>query len=327
MSGPYTAPADREEKTHWDQARRSAFVQDVLTSLTQRPADLLPFEEVRDKLQLKNVHELGLQDVPLDHIVGSVGRYHDFTRAFFPRQDSLKDRWQRIDRLVTRGSRIPPIELYKVGEVYFVRDGNHRVSVARKHQFPSIQAYVWEYQTQVPLEPDTDVDELLCQIAHAAFLERTHIDRLCPDLRIRLTQPDGYAALLSEIEAYQVILSQIDEEVMPFDEAVVLWGEMRYSPIAEIIGQRYILQEFPGRTETDLYLWLCHNQEELSARYGDQVLMEEAADDLAQRFGQTRLPARPVRQALRRMTEAAANRTSAAWSGLRRAIGRLGGSR
>ena len=98
-------------------------------------------------------------------------------------------------------------------------------------------------------------------------------------------------------------------------------------PVVEIIRERHILEDFPSRTETDLYLWLCHNQEELSARYGDQVLMEEAADDLAQRFGQTRLPARPVRQALRRMTEAAANRTSAAWSGLRRAIGRLGGSR
>lgn len=326
MSSLYTSPKDRGPKTRWDQARRGAFVQDILTAFTRRPANLLPFEEVRDKLQLGNVHELGLQDVPLDHIVGSVGRYQDFNRAFLPRQNSLKDRWQRIDRLVTTGSGIPPIELYKVGGVYFVRDGNHRVSVAHKHHFPSIQAYVWEYQTQVPLEPDTDIDELLCQTAHAAFLERTHIDRLCPDLHIRLTQPDGYAALVDEIETYQEILSEIDEEEMPFDEAVVLWGEMRYSPIVEIIRQRDILQEFPGRTETDLYLWLCHNQEELAARYGDQVFMEEAADDLARRFRQTRLPARPVRQALRRLAEVTVNRASAVWIGLRRAIGRREGS-
>jgi hypothetical protein len=252
-----------------------------------------------------------------------VGRYQDFTRAFFPRRDDLQDRWRRVDRLMTRGGGFPPIELYKVGGVYFVRDGNHRVSVARKHDMPTIQAYVWEYQTQVPLEPDTDIDELLCQTAHAAFLERTHIDRLCPDLHIRLTQPDGYAALLNEIEAYQGILSQIDEEEMPFDEAVVLWGEMRYSPIVDIIRQRDTLQVFPGRTETDLYLWLCHNQEELAARYGDHVLMEEAADDLAQRFSQTRVPTRPVRQALRRMTDVTLNRASAAWRELRRTLGRL----
>jgi hypothetical protein len=325
MSRLYTSLRDQGEKTRWEQARRGAFVQDILTAFTRRPAGLLPFDEVRDKLQLCNMHELGLRDVPLDHIVGSVGRYQDFTRAFFPRRDDLQDRWRRIDRLVTGGSGIPPIELYKVGGVYFVRDGNHRVSVARKHQFPSIQAYVWEYQTHVPLEPDVDIDELLCQIAHDAFVKRTDIDRLCPDPCVRLTQPDGYAALLNEIEAFQGILSQIDEEEMPFDQAVVLWGEMRYSPVVEIIRQRDILQEFPGRTETDLYLWLCHNQEELAARYGGQVFMEDAADDLARRFRQTRLPARPVRQALRRMTEVTVNRGSAAWRRLRRRLGRLGG--
>ena len=90
MSKTYTTSQTRE----WEQARRSAFVQDVLAAFTQRPADLLPFEEVRQKLHLSNVHYLGLQDVALDHIVGSVGRYHDFTRAFFPRQSNLQDRWQ-----------------------------------------------------------------------------------------------------------------------------------------------------------------------------------------------------------------------------------------
>ncbi len=316
MSSFYTPPTDRGEKTHWEQARRSAFVHDIMTAFTRRPANLLPFEEICDKLQLGNVQELGLQDVPLDHIVGSVGRYQDFNRAFLPRQDSLKDRWQRIDRLVVRGSGMPPIELYKVGAVYFVRDGNHRASVARKHHFPSIQAYVWEYQTDIALEPDTDIDALLCQNAHAAFLEHTNIDRLCPDLDIRLTQPDAYADLLNEIQAYQGILSQIDEQEMPFDEALVLWGEMRYTPVIDIIRQRDILQNFPGRTETDLYLWLCRNQEELAARYGDQVLMEEAADDLTIRFNETRLPIRQAKQGIRRMTDATVKRVTAWWKAL-----------
>jgi len=320
MSSLYTSPTDRGPKTRWDQARRGAFVQDVLAAFTQRPVDLLPFEEVRHKLQLSNVHELGLQDISLDHIVGSVGRYQDFTRTFLPRQDSLRDRWQRIDHLVTRGGDMPPIELYKVGEVYFVRDGNHRISVARKHRYLSIQAYVWEYETHIPLEPDTDIDELLCQTAHAAFLERTHIDRLCPDLDIRLTQPDAYADLLNEIQAYQGILSQIDNQEIPFDEAVVLWGEMRYTPIVDIIRQRDILQDFPGRTHTDLYLWLCRNQAELAAHCGDPVLMEEAADDLAKRLGEARLPTRPIRQMVRRVAEATVKRAAVAWRALGRAI-------
>jgi hypothetical protein len=259
---------------------------------------------VRQKLQLRNMRYLGLQDVPLDHIVGSVGRYQDFTRAFFPRWDDLQDRWQRIDRLVTTGADLPPVELYKVGQGYFVRDGNHRVSVARQHNFLAIEAYVWECETHVPLEPDTtDVDDLLCRTAQAAFLERTHIDRLCPNLRIELTQPDGYEDLLYEIEAFQQILSRIDKREVPFDEAVVLWGEMRYIPIVEIIRQRDTLQDFPGRTEADLYLWLCRNQKELEARYERQVLMEETADDLAKRFRGKPSPACLVKKAVRRMAK------------------------
>ena len=319
MSQTYTP-----SETQWKHARRVAFVQDVLAAFTQRPADLLPFEEVRQKLQLSNVHYLGLQDVPLDHIVGSVGRYQDFTRAFFPRWDDLQNRWLRIQRLVTTGADLPPVELYKVGQVYFVRDGNHRVSVARQRNFPTIGAYVWECETHVPLEPDTaNIDDLLCRTAHAAFLERTNIDRLCPDLRVELTQPDAYADLLYEIEGFQQILSRIDEQEVPFNEALALWGEMRYPPIVEIIRQRNILQEFPGRTEADLYLWLCRNQKELSVRYEHQVLMEEAADNLAKRFREKLSPARLVRKAVGRMAKGGGQLGDRLVRASRRALKRL----
>lgn len=308
MSETYTtgmgeAGASAAGTRDWELARRSAFVQQVLGAFTQRPADLLPFEEVRRGLRLHNVRYLGIQNVPLDQIVGSVGRHQDFTRAFFPRRSSLQERWRRIDRLATAGGGLPPVELYKVGQVYFVSDGNHRVSVARRHKVPSIEAYVWEYETRVPLGADTDVDDLLCKAAHAAFLERTNADRLCPDLRLECTQADGYEELLYEIEAFQHNLSQIDEREVGLDEALVLWREMQYEPIVEIIRQRNILQDFPGRTETDLYLWLRRSQEELELRYGHQVLMEEAADELAERFGEKPSPARQVRQAVGRLAE------------------------
>ncbi|MDY6876191.1 MAG: acetylxylan esterase [Chloroflexota bacterium] len=285
----------------WKRARQAAFTQDVLATFTQRSSDLLPFEEVRKRLGLRHVRYLGLQDVPLDQIVGSVGRYRDFTRAFFPRQDDMGNRWRRIDRLVSTGGGLPPIELYKVGQVYFVRDGNHRVSVARQHNAPAIQAYVWEYKTRVPLEPDTDVDDLLSKAAHAAFLERTNVDHLCPDLHIELTQPDGYEDLLYEIEAFQHSISTIDEREVGFEEAVTLWCDMHYTPIVQIVRQRDVLQEFPGRTEADLYLWLRRNQEELEVRYGEHVLMEEAAADLAKRFGEKPTPARQIKKAIERL--------------------------
>ena len=176
MSELYESTSRQE----WEQARRTAFIQDVLGAFTERSVDLLPFEEVRQKLHLLNARYLGLQEVPLDHIVGSVGRSRDFTLTFFPREAGLQDRWQRVNQLMTQRSGAPPIELYKVGQVYFVRDGNHRVSVAKQHDVPTIEAYVWEYETRAPVEPDIDIDDLLCKAAHGAFLERANIDCLRP---------------------------------------------------------------------------------------------------------------------------------------------------
>ena len=274
----------------WNQARRAAFAQDALATLARRPSDLLPFEEVRQKLRLHHKRYLGLQDVPLDQIVGSVGRYRDFTRAFFPRQEGLQDRWRRIERLVTSGGGLPPVELFKVGQVYFVHDGNHRVSVARQSKAPAIEAYVWEYETRVPLDPDTDVRDLWGKAAKAAFLERTNLDRLCPDVHVELTHPDGYEDLLYEIEAYRQALSQIDEREVPFDEAVTSWCEMQYTPVVGLIQQRNTIEEFPNRTAADMYLWLRRNWEELEVRYGERVQMEEAADDLARRFSEKLSP-------------------------------------
>lgn len=305
-------PYHSADSLGWKQARRAAFVQDVMATFTQRTESLMSFDDTSQRLNLGNVQYRDLQEVPLDHIVGSVGRYTDFTRAFLPRKDHLQARWQRIEEMVAAGRPLPPIELYQVGQVYFVRDGNHRVSVARQRGFTTLQARVWEYETSVPLQPDSDIDDLLCRTAHAAFLERTNIQQLQPEVEIRLTEPGGYEELLQEIESYQSILSQIDRQEISFDEAVTLWCTLRYEPIVQISRERHVLDEFPGRTETDLYLWLCRNRQELQGNYGHHVLMQEAADDLAERFGR-QIVFRRARMALVRL----ANRIKT-WAASRR---------
>ena len=309
------------QSREWKQARRAAFVQEALGILRQRPAALLSFDQVHERLQLRNVRYLDLQDVPMDRIVGSVGRYQDFTRAFFPRGDHLRRRWENIEQLVATGRSLPPVELYKVGRVFFVRDGNHRVSVARHRGFSSIEALVWEYDAPVPLQPDSDIDELLCNAAREAFLERARIDSLCPDLHVELTQPDGYDTLLHEIERFQEALSRMERRELSPDEAVTLWCEIRYIPVVDIIRRRAILQDFPGRTEADLYLWMCHNRRELEEGYQQHVMMEEAASDLATRYGRNLLGVRQVRKAAGWVRGAIAERTAGtlrAWQEARR---------
>jgi hypothetical protein len=282
----------------WQQARRKAFVEDALAAFAQRPSHLLDFEQVSQKLRLGTLCDRGLQQVPLRQIVGSVGRYAEFTRAFLPRADSLQERWQRVERMLAAGREMPPIEVYKAGQTYFVRDGNHRVSVAKQRGWVTIRAYVWEFIDCISLRPDMDLDSQVCRATHDAFLERTHLDRLCPGADIRLTEPDGYEELLREIEGYQRILSRIDGREIPWDEATVLWFEMRVVPILESIRGRSVLAEFPGRTEMDLYLWLCRNLGELEARYGRRVSIGEATDDLARRSGGRAQPIRSLRTAL-----------------------------
>ncbi len=316
MRGDYVTAESRE----WRQARRSAFVQDVLATFARRPADLMCFEDVQKKLQLGPLHCLDPQEVPLDQIVGSVGRYVDFNRAFFPRQDRLQERWQQIEDLLAAGRELPPIELYKVGQVYFVRDGNHRVSVARQRGKSTLKACIWEYETDIPLEPDSDVDDLLCRTAHVAFLERTQIEDLCPGAQIRLTQPGGYEDLLLEIQAYQQIFSEIDKREIAGDEAATLWYEIRYVPIVEVIRQCRVLQHFPGRTETDLYLWLCRNLRELQETYGHYVLGQDAAHDLSKRFGRNLFTAWRIRHAIGWSTRVAAIWLSGRWRDASRAL-------
>jgi hypothetical protein len=284
----------------WKRARRKALVQDVLALIQRRPMDLLPFDEVREKLRLRNRRYLGLQDVPLDEIVGSVGRYQDFTRKFLPRQDALEGRWQKVDQIANVGGGMPPIELFKVGDAYFVRDGNHRVSIARAQNAPSIEAFVWEYETGVPLGPETDLDDLLIKAEYVEFLERTGLDQNRLEQPIEFTAAGRYSELEYQIALYRYNLSQIDGEEFSFPQAAALWYDMLYTPIVQIIRDSNALHEFPGRTEADLYVWIFRYQRELSGQYGRQVPMSEAASDFAEKFSEQPLKkaARQIRRAI-----------------------------
>ncbi|GAB4445747.1 MAG: hypothetical protein Fur0044_41990 [Anaerolineae bacterium] len=139
------------------QASRRAAWRDWLSWLTQKSNTLLPFEQVRQQLSFKGQHSRGFQTVPLDKIVGSVNRYLDFDRAFYPRQIRTRDRWLSIDRAYYSEVALPPVELLKIGEMYFVSDGHHRVSVARVWGQEFIDALVTEIDTVAPVETATQV--------------------------------------------------------------------------------------------------------------------------------------------------------------------------
>ena len=281
-------------------ARRRAFVQDMLAELSGRPDNLLSFTEVREQLHLSEpVQDASLEEIPLDKIVGSVGRYRDFNRAFLPRGHIDPERWARIDRL-RRRTDLPPIDVFKIGDVYFVQDGNHRVSVARARRDKTIRAKVVEIPIRVPLGPDTSPDDLILKSGYAKFLESTSLDRACPEQRIELTRAGGYRSLLQHIEVHQFYMGLRSRHYPGLEEAAADWYLSVYLPIVERIRTSGILARFPWRTEADLYLWIAENRARLQMRYGGTAVAQEAVDAFAQEH-QGLAPCRWFRQLLHRL--------------------------
>ena len=264
-------------------ARVKGLMQEVLARLTGKSNELLSYDEVAKKLKLNVRSERGVQEIPVKAIVGSVGRYTDFTRSFLPRNDNDQARWARVKAAIDdpAGTGLPPIDVYKVGEAYFVLDGNHRVSVARQEGFEYIQAHVIEVKTDIPLTPDVQPDDLIIKAEYAEFLEKTGLAALRSGVDLSVTVPGQYDRLLEHIEAHRYFMGIDFQRSISLDEAVCHWYDTYYLPTVEPIRERGLLRWFPGRSETDLYLWVSEHRAALEADLGWSITPEAAATHLA----------------------------------------------
>jgi len=286
----------------FERARSQAKLEGILARLTGQSTELLSYEEVRQTLGALERSSERLEDIPLDAIVGSVGRYRDFTRSFLPKHESSRDRWARVEIAMRSMEGVPPIEVYKVGDAYFVRDGNHRVSVARQLGATHIEAYVTEVETGVPFSPDVQPDDLILKAEYAAFLEATDIDEVRPEANLRVTVPGQYQVLEEHIEVHRHFMGLEEERHIPCKEAVAHWYDEVYMPVVELIQQRGILWDFPERTDTDLYLWLAEHRAALEEELGWEVSPGVAAEDLVERFSQK--PGQVLKRVSRRVLDA-----------------------
>ncbi len=222
-------------------ARRQAVLNEITARIRGKPVDLLPFEEVRKTLKASGEESQGLQTIPLKAIVGSVGRYTDFTRDFLPRRDTTVSRWVRVKTAIRNSGVLRPIQVYKIGEVYFVLDGNHRVSVAREKGAKEIQAYVTEIHSKVNITPETNLDDLILKAENAGFLEKTHLDETCPQFDLSVSLPGQYPILIDQIE----LLRQRIEPNIDFEQAAQTWCQDFYTPVIKIMRERAYYGIFP----------------------------------------------------------------------------------
>lgn len=264
-------------------ARRKATMQSLLSRMSGKSEDLLPFEEVSKMVKLTGQRKTYRDNIPLDAIVGSVGRYRDFNRQFLPLSDADANRWVRV-KVAHEMNGLPPIDVYKIGEAYFVLDGNHRVSIARQLDMENIDAYVTEYSSRVELSPDDDYYNVIMKAEYAELMEQTGLDRLRPEIDFTVTVPGRYHEIYEHIVVHRFYMGREKGQEIPMDEAVTSWVDNVYLPVVRLIRQRGVLRDFPSRTETDLYLWLKKYQAELAERLGWQVEIEQTTADLIQRF-------------------------------------------
>jgi hypothetical protein len=279
-------------------ARRARLLSDVSRRLRREPDDvglILPFEEVVEALGRTGQVDHGLQVVPLDGIVGTVDRAVDFDRGFRPTSARLRSRWERIAAAQRRGEALPPISLFQIGDLYFVRDGHHRVSVAKSLGRDDIDAYVTEVTTRLKLGADLRVSELPMKDHERLFRERVPLD---PErrARIKLSDPWDFGVLAEAVEAWGFRLMQERGHYYERAEVARAWFDEEYVPVSELISHGGLVES--GETETDAYLRVAADRYLLlrTHEWSDEVVDELRKAEQRRSRRRHRLPPRRPRR-------------------------------
>jgi hypothetical protein len=294
MSSGFPGP---DAQNDFSRARRARLLTEIARRLRREPDDvglILPFEEVVDSLGRTGQSDLGLKVVPLDAIVGTVDRNVDFDRGFLPTSPRLRSRWERINAAQRRGETMPPVSLYKVGDLYFVRDGHHRVSVAKAFGRKDIDAYVTEVTTRVPLGFDTRLPDLPIKDHERLFRERVPLP---PEARrrIELTDPWDFGELAEAVEAWGFRAMQERRTFMDRRQVAATWFQEEYEPVTEMLRAGELVRD--DETETEAYMRLAGDRYRVlrTHDWSDAVLDDLRHADLKARR-RKRLPPRRLRR-------------------------------
>jgi len=298
MPDIYAAQAEDD----FSRARVRELLSRISTMLDPDRRKLLSLNDVRSVLKPSGESYKGMQVVQLDRIVGSEGRYRDFAQGFLPRFDHLKTRWMRVDMAHYQDITLPPITLYEIGGAYFVRDGNHRVSVARMQGSFAIDAEVVSLSSEIPLAPDMTIEDLkkaVIGFEKSVFYRETRMLELTGYADLDFTAPGQYDVVMNHILVHKYYLNERQEKEIPLDDAILSWWRTVYEPIRAIIAEERILWRFPDRTVSDLYVYVVKHWDQLKRKYGIPVPLESAAKDFSARYGKD-LPAR-LREVFRKI--------------------------
>jgi hypothetical protein len=284
----------------FSRARRAQLLAELGRRLRREPDDvglIMPFDEVVEALGMVGETQLGLQTIPLDSVVGTVDRTRDFDRGFRPTTPRVRGRWQRIAAAQRRGEAFPPISVYRIGDLHFVRDGHHRVSVAKSLGRTEIDAYVTEVRTRIGTGESLRMADLPLKDHERLFHERVPLE---PELHARVRPSDSwdYGRLAEGVEAWGFRVMQERREYMDREEIARLWFEEDFTPVVETLREAGFIRS--SETDADAYIRVVTARYELlrTHEWSGEVL-DRLQGVERRRRGQRKQVRRPGRKKLR----------------------------
>lgn len=279
----------------FNKARNKALFNDIQNFLNPDKSRLLSFHDVKKILKPKNEVYVGVQTVPIEKIVGSEGRYQDFDNHFFPRASNLRQRWERVDEAHLSDVILPAIQLYEIGGLYFVRDGNHRVSVAKAQGIKFIDAEVISLQSEIRLKPGITPENIQSEVIKyekRVFYTETSFGDLTDYWNLDFTSPGQYDVIYNHILVHKYYINEKLTTEIPFNDALLSWYHNVYQPVMHVIKKNHLLRKFRNRTASDLYVWIIKQWDELKQKYGIEYSLDEATRNIAREHVKTTFRAR-----------------------------------
>ena len=240
-------------------ARNKAWINDLQNLIHPDKRRLLSFNDVKKMLKPKNEVYTGLKIVP-------------------------KQRWINVDKAHLSDVVLPPIQLYELAGLYFVRDGNHRVSVAKTQGVEFIDAEVISLQSEVQLPLDVRLDtlrEVVIKYEKRIFYTETNFGDLTDYWDLDFTATGRYDVIYNHILVHKYFINEQQSTEIEFNDALISWFKMVYLPVIEVIEKYNLLSDFKNRTKSDIYVWVVKHWDRLKQKNGNDYSLDEATKDFA----------------------------------------------
>ncbi len=273
---------EKQAEEDFSKARNQALFNELKNFMNKDKTNLMSFTEVKKMLKPQNEVYLGMKVVNIKDIVGSEGRYKDFDNLFFPKSSHLKNRWESIDKAILSDVVLPPITLYEIAGLYFVRDGNHRVSVAKMQGVEMIDAEVISLKSEIKIKPGSSREEITRQVIDyekRVFYNETSFGDITDFWDLNFSTTGQYDVIYQHIQIHKYYINEHLEEEISMETAIKSWYEKLYIPVIENIRAQKIMSHFSNRTESDMYVWVITWWDDLKRKYGQDFKLSDAVSD------------------------------------------------